>query len=99
MTELLWLQILKAISTSALLSITISYMQDAIRGRVGLSTSLLDVVGVGSNMAAAALFAVFAVGGSYLTTFVVGSWLSIASVAVLVFAHAVVGRRRAATAS
>jgi len=97
-TDLLWLQVLKAISTSALLSITISYMQDAIRGRIGLSTSLLDVVGVGSNMAAAALFAVFAAGGSYLTTFVVGGWLALASVVVLVFAHAVVGRR-VATAS
>jgi len=97
-TELFWLQILKAISTSALLSITISYMQDAIRGRVGLSTSLLDVVGVGSNMASAALFAVFATGGGYLMTFVVGGWLSVASVAVLVMAHGVVGRRRPLTA-
>lgn len=97
-TVLLWLQILKAISTSALLSITISYMQEAIRGRVGLSTSLLDVTMVASNMAAAGVFAAVTTGGSYLTIFLVGGVLSFVGAAILVFAHAVVERRRLATA-
>lgn len=92
-TELLWLQVLKAIATSALLSITISYMQDAIRGRVGLSTSLLDVVGVGSNMAAAAVFAAVATGTSYLAIFVVAGSLSAAGALIVWVAHGVVERR------
>lgn len=94
----LWLQILKAISTSALLSITISYMQEAIRGRVGLSTSLLDVTMVASNMAAAGVFAAVTVGGSYLMIFVVGGSLSLAGAAILFLAHGVVGRRVPVTA-
>jgi len=94
-TDVFWLQILKAIATSALLSITISYMQDAIRGRVGLSTSLLDVAGVASNMAAAGIFAAVLVSGSYLATFVVGGWLSVAGAAILIVAHGVVARRAA----
>ena len=94
-TDVFWLQILKAIATSALLSITISYMQDAIRGRVGLSTSLLDVTGVASNMAAAGIFAAVLVSGSYLATFVVGGSLSVAGAAILIVAHGVVARRAA----
>lgn len=97
-TVVLWLQILKAISTSALLSITISYMQDAIRGRVGLSTSLLDVTMVASNMTAAGVFALVTIGGSYLTVLLAGGALSVAGAAILVLAHAVIGRRVAATA-
>ena len=42
-TEILWLQLLNGPATAALLTIPISYLQDAIKGRVGLSTSLLDV--------------------------------------------------------
>ena len=93
--ELFWLQGLNAIATSALLSITISYMQDAIRGRVGLSTSLLDVVGVGSNMSAAGIFAIVTIGGAYLPIFLVSGSLSIAGALILVLAHAVVARRLA----
>jgi MFS transporter, SET family, sugar efflux transporter len=91
--ELFWLQGLNAIATSALLSITISYMQDAIRGRVGLSTSLLDVVGVGSNMSAAGIFAIVTIGGAYLPIFIVSGSLSIGGALILVLAHAVVARR------
>lgn len=70
-------------------------MQDAIRGRVGLSTSLLDVAGVASNMAAAGIFAAVLVSGSYLATFVVGGSLSVAGAAILIVAHGVVARRAA----
>lgn len=92
----LWLQILKAISTAALLSITISYMQESIRGRVGLSTSLLDVTMVASNMTAAAIFAAATLGGSYRPVFMVGGLLAVAGAAILVFAHGVVARRQLA---
>jgi MFS transporter, SET family, sugar efflux transporter len=91
----LWLQILKAISTAALLSITISYMQESIRGRVGLSTSLLDVTMVASNMTAAAIFAATTLGGSYRPVFLVGGLLAVAGAAILTFAHTVVARRQA----
>jgi SET family sugar efflux transporter-like MFS transporter len=92
----LWLQILKAISTAALLSITISYMQESIRGRVGLSTSLLDVTMVASNMTAAAIFAAATLGGSYRPAFLVGGLLAVAGAVTLVLAHGVVGRRQTA---
>ena len=100
-TELMWLQGLNALAASALLSITISYMQDAVRGRVGLSTSLLDIIGVTSSMAAAALFAMAAAGGSYLAVFLVGSALSVGGAAIVFTAHGLVGRvpRRAVSPS
>jgi MFS transporter, SET family, sugar efflux transporter len=94
-TMVLWLQTLKAISTAALLSITISYMQETIRGRVGLSTSLLDVTMVASNMAAAAIFAAATAGGSYRPVFLIGGALAIAGAAILILAHGVVARRLA----
>jgi MFS family permease len=94
-TELLWLQGLNAVATSALLSITISYMQDAIKGRMGLSTSLLDVVGVGSNMSAAGIFALATLGGSYMPIFLVGGSLCFAGSVILFVAHGLVARRAA----
>ena len=44
--DVLWLQGLNAVTTAALLSITISYLQESVEGRVGLSTSLMDVTTV-----------------------------------------------------
>lgn len=49
MMEVFWLQPINGIATAALLSVPISYMQDAIKGRVGLSTSLMDVGGDRGN--------------------------------------------------
>jgi predicted MFS family arabinose efflux permease len=72
------LQGLNAIATAALLSITISYMQEAIKGRVGLSTSLMDVVTVVSTFTAAAAFAALSSQESYTTIFVAASILSFA---------------------
>ncbi|MEX0627153.1 MAG: MFS transporter, partial [Cucumibacter sp.] len=71
-TEILWLQLINGPATAALMSIPISYLQDAIKGRVGLSTSLLDVVGVTSALASAALFgALTAASPDYPVLFVV----------------------------
>ena len=85
----LWLQGLNAIATAGLMSIPISYLQDAIRGRIGLSTSLLDVVGVIARIAAAGLFAAVA-GGSdnYPAVFVVAAAFALGGAAVLFLAHA-----------
>lgn len=55
--QVLALQSLAAIAIAALLSINISYLQEAIPGRVGLSTSLVDVTNVSASLAAAGLFA------------------------------------------
>jgi uncharacterized membrane protein (Fun14 family) len=55
-TEVLWLQLLNGPATAALITIPISYLQDAIKGRVGLSTSLLDVSHVVAGLATAAVF-------------------------------------------
>lgn len=55
--HVLMLQVPAAIAIAALLSINISYLQEAIPGRVGLSTSLVDVTNVVASLAAAAIFA------------------------------------------
>ena len=61
----LWLQLPHAIAAAALISLTITYMQDTIRGRIGLSTSLLDVVSVTSTLLAAGIFGLVASEVSY----------------------------------
>ena len=75
-SHVFWLQGLNAIATAALLSITISYMQEAIKGWVGLSTALMDVVTVVSTFTASATFAALASEGSYIIIFVAASILS-----------------------
>ena len=49
-----------SIAIAALLSINISYLQEVFPGRVGLSTSLLDVSTVVSALLGALIFAAFA---------------------------------------
>jgi SET family sugar efflux transporter-like MFS transporter len=55
--QVLLLQGLAALAIAALLSINISYLQEAIKGRLGLSTSLVDVNRVLSTLGASAVFA------------------------------------------
>lgn len=88
MTELYWLQLINGPATAALMSIPISYLQDAIKGRVGLSTSLLDVVGVVSALASAALFGAITAGApNYPLLFVIATGIAIAGAAILFAAH------------
>ena len=87
-TEVFWLQVPRAIAIAVLMSVPISYMQEAIRGRVGLSTSLLDVTIVASGMLSAGIFGLVAAPGRYLELF----WVA----AVLVVAHNVLQRHPAA---
>lgn len=75
--EVLWLQSLNAVATAALLCITISYMQEAIKGRVGLSTALMDVVTVVSTLIASATFAALSSRESYVAVFAAASLLSL----------------------
>lgn len=76
-TEVLWLQGLNAVATAALLSLTISYMQEAITGQVGLSTSLMDVTTVLATFGAAALFAALSSAFGYAVVFIAASLVSL----------------------
>jgi hypothetical protein len=86
--DVLWLQGLNAIATAALLSITISYMQDTVKGRVGLSTSLLDVVMVVSALIASGIFAALTSADNYAPVFLAGGALSVAGAIVIFFSRA-----------
>ena len=91
--EVFALQVLAAVAIAALMSVPISYMQEAIRGRVGLSTSLLDVTVVVSGLLSAGLFGLFAGPDSYLRLFWIAGGLAAAGAVVLVVAHNVIERR------
>ena len=78
-----WLQGLNAIANAALLSITISYMQESIKGRVGLSTSLMDVVTVVSAFMAATVFATFSSEESYTLVFAVAGVFSLTGATII----------------
>jgi MFS family permease len=95
--EVLWLQPLNGIATAALMSVPIAYMQEAIKGRVGLSTSLLDVTMVTAALASGAIFAAVttAVPG-YPLVLVVAAALSVVGAAVVFAAHRVLKVRPAA---
>ena len=97
-TEIMWLQLLNGPATAALLTIPISYLQDAIRGRVGLSTSLLDVVGVASALASATIFgALTATSPNYPLLFLVAAGLAAAGAATLFAAHRLLPQAAPAT--
>ncbi|WP_237152303.1 MFS transporter [Oryzibacter oryziterrae] len=88
------LQVVSAIAISALVSIPIAYMQDLIRGRLGLSASLLDLSNVTARLLSASLFGVMANGTEYLPLFE-ASAAAVCLGAGLMFAAAEVGRRAA----
>lgn len=85
--EMLWLQGINAVATAGLVSIPISYVQDAIKGRVGLSTSLMDVIVLASKLISAGLFAYFVVIGSYGFALYVAGLISIAGAILLIASH------------
>jgi MFS family permease len=93
-SDVLWLQLINGPAMAALMSIPMSYMQDAIRGRVGLSTSLLDVVYLVASLTSAALFgAITAATKDYHLAFVVAASLSLSGAAVLFAAHRLMGAK------
>jgi len=95
-TDVLWLQIFNGVAVAGLMSIPISYMQEAIRGQVGLSTSLLDVVFVLSGLLSAALFGLLATSTGYVALFWISGVLSLIGALVLMLAHRVFEPRLAA---
>ncbi|MBW4656779.1 MAG: MFS transporter [Kaiparowitsia implicata GSE-PSE-MK54-09C] len=80
---LFWLLGLNGLGTAALMSVNISYVQDAIRGRVGLSTSLMDVVAIAANLFGAGAFGVLAGGGDYRLALMVAAATSALGAAIL----------------
>jgi len=87
MAEVLCLQTLNAVAVSALFSLMIAYLQEAIRGRVGLSTSLYNVVLALSVVSAAGLFALASRGDSYRVVFLVGAALAVMGAVMLLLAQ------------
>ena len=97
-TEMLWLQLLNGPAHGALMTIPISYLQDAIKGRVGLSTSLLDVSNVVASLATAALFgALTAQVQNYPLLLVVAAGLSAAGAVALFASHWLLAQPEPAT--
>ncbi|MGB3338445.1 MAG: MFS transporter [Devosia sp.] len=80
---LFWLLALNGLGTAALMSVNISYVQDAIKGRVGLSTSLMDVVAIAANLLGAAGFGLLASGGDYRLALRVAAGLSVIGAAIM----------------
>lgn len=91
--EVYLLQVPCAVAIACLMSIPISYLQEAIRGRVGLSTSLLDVTLVISGLLAAGIFGALAGPGYYTHLFWIAGALAALGAFTLVVAHNVIGRR------
>jgi hypothetical protein len=96
--EMIWLQLLNGPAHGALMTIPISYLQDAIKGRVGLSTSLLDVSNVVASLATAAIFgALTASVQNYPLLLVVAAGLSAAGAVALFVSHWLLAPRALAT--
>lgn len=81
--DVLLLQGINAIATAALVSLNISYVQEAIKGRVGLSTSLIDVMTVIAGFVSAAAFAALASPTSYAGVMLAGAALSAGGAVIL----------------
>lgn len=71
--EVLVLQILNGVAAAALISVSISYLQEAIPGRLGLSTSLIDVVSIAATFLSGAAFAFVTTSVQYRQVFIVGA--------------------------
>jgi len=82
-SELFWLLALNGLGTAALMSVNIPYVQDAIKGRVGLSTSLMDVVAIGANLLSAVAFGLLAAGGDYRFVLMIAAGISILGAAIM----------------
>jgi MFS transporter, SET family, sugar efflux transporter len=84
--QVLLLQGIAAVAIAALLSINISYLQGAIPGRVGLSTSLVDISRVISVWVAAAVFSLNT-GASYTPLMAFAAVLSLGGAVLMVLAR------------
>lgn len=85
--EVLWLQIPNAIATAALLSLTISYVQESIKGQVGLSTSLMDVITVAATLGTALVFRGTSTDHSFIAGFAIGALAALIGSALVALAN------------
>ncbi|MDP3194987.1 MFS transporter [Tabrizicola sp.] len=83
--QVVLLQAFAAIAIAALLSINISYLQEAIPSRVGLSTSLVDLSRVVSVWVAAAVFSLNS-GATYTPFMAVAALLSLGGAGLMLLA-------------
>lgn len=83
--QVVLLQAFAAVAIAALLSINISYLQEAIPSRVGLSTSLVDLSRVVSVWVAAAVFSLNS-GATYTPFMAVAALLSLAGAGLMLLA-------------
>jgi MFS transporter, SET family, sugar efflux transporter len=74
-------------------------MQESIKGRVGLSTSLMDLVQVVSMLIASAVFALLTDGSSYAFVFMAAGVVSFSGAAVILMSRFSERRRPAAVTS
>ncbi|MBE7734410.1 MFS transporter [Devosia faecipullorum] len=89
-SDLFWLLVLNGLGTAALMSVNIAYVQDAIKGRVGLSTSLMDVVAIAANLLGAAGFGLLAANGDYRFALAIAAAIAILGAAIMALGN--VGR-------
>jgi SET family sugar efflux transporter-like MFS transporter len=85
--DILLLQLLNGLAASALLSITISYIQDAVKGRIGLSSSFMDVVAILATLIGAAIFGTISAGGDYRSALLFAAALAVAAALVMVLGN------------
>jgi MFS family permease len=98
--ELFWLQPLNGLAIAALMSAPIGYVQEAIKGRVGLSTSLLDVTFVAASLLMGAVFAALTFGTPhYPFVFVVAAGFATAGGGTIFAAHRLLKTRTADVAA
>lgn len=81
--QVFWLQGLNALAISGLLTMIISYTQEAIKGRVGLSTSLLDVMTLIAGFVSAGLIAFLATEEHYAAVISALAFFSLAGAGLL----------------
>jgi SET family sugar efflux transporter-like MFS transporter len=77
------LLVLNGLALSALMSVNISYIQDAIKGRVGLSTSLMDLVAILANLLGATAFGALVSGGDYRFALVAAAGIAFSGAALM----------------
>ena len=83
-----------------MMSISISYAQDAIKGRVGLSTSLLDLIAISANLLGATGFAILTSGGNYRFALLVAAAVAAAGAVTMALGNVPrLGRLKAALAA
>lgn len=87
MTAFYWLLLLNGLGTAALMSVNIPYVQDAIKGRVGLSTSLMDVVAIAANLLGATAFGLLTTDGNYRFALMVGAGVAVVGAAIMAFGN------------